>query len=274
MQTERELALAFLQAHPKDAAAVIERFIAEEAAALLVQMPTEVAASVIEHMTPTAGTDCLMAIGTETAAALLGALHLDDAAALLRGAEPALRQSLLDAAPAETSGPLITLLSYPPGTAGGLMDPRVLSLPHDIDVGEALARVRRSPQRTLYYVYVVDRERRLVGVLNLRELMLAPEDQPLAITMNAQVAALRASATRDAIVAHPGWRDYHALPVVDDRGALVGAIRYETLRRLERSLERRGDTAVGTAVTLAELYWVGLAGMMKEAAAMRKDRGG
>jgi len=152
------------------------------------------------------------------------------------------------------------LLRYPEGTAGALMDPRALALPQDIPVGEALARVRHAARDVLYYLYVVDRAQVLVGVLNLRELMLAPRKAEVASVMRPHVARLSARADRASILAHPGWREFHALPVVDDAGLFLGVIRYETVRRLEEDRGSAGQSAnaLTTVLTLGELCWRGM----------------
>jgi magnesium transporter len=156
------------------------------------------------------------------------------------------------------------LLAHPEGTAGGLMDSLVLALPDDVEAEGAVERVRQSPQRALAYLYVVDRAGRLSGVTSLHELMAAPAEKRLAEVMHTPVMRLRADDDRRAILVHPGWNEYHALPVVDVEGRFLGAVRYETLRRLETEGEQdRGERAVSVAVSLGELYWLGLSGLFE-----------
>jgi hypothetical protein len=80
--------------------------------------------------------------------------------------------------------------------------------------------------------------------------------------------------TRAAILAHPGWRRFHALPVVDRDAVLLGAIRYQTFRGLEdaaRDQSRRAD-AVTTVFALGELYWLGLSGLLDGLSSVVKRR--
>jgi magnesium transporter len=93
--------------------------------------------------------------------------------------------------------------------------------------------LRRSSQHALYYVYVVDREGRLIGVVNLRQLLLTSSKQSLQTLMRRPVYSLPPGADHAGIVAHPGWRELHALPVVDGSGRFLGVLRHETVRRLE-----------------------------------------
>lgn len=264
METDRLLLDDFFASHPDDAALILERYPAEEAALVLEKSPFDLAAVLLERMSPPHGAACVSRMSPKAGGDIVAKISPDSAANLLRRMGTAEREALLGSMPQEISAPLELLLKYPEGTAGSLMDPKILSLPDDITVGEALSRVRHSPQYTLYYLYVVDRSQRLVGVVNLRELMLAAPESLLSSVMHQPVASVSSREIRAAIMIHPGWREYHAIPVVDDAGVFLGAIRYETLRRLEET-SRVGapETGpLGAFLALGEFYWVGLSGML------------
>ena len=93
-----------------------------------------------------------------------------------------------------------------------------------------------------------------MGVLNLRELMGAPARTPLAGLMHAPVVTVTARTSTAVAAAHPGWKDFHALPVVDDDGTLLGVVRYEAGEILRG---RAGDDAAvgGLGVALTEAMW-------------------
>ena len=109
--------------------------------------------------------------------------------------------------------------------AGALMDPDVLAVPDDLTMGDAHALVARVDHLHSYYVYVVNRDQRLVGMLDLWDLMLTPTTR-VGEVMRSQVPRIAASSGRGVLMAHPGWADVHALAVVDGAGRLVGAIRH------------------------------------------------
>ena len=263
-ESEQVLKDEFLRNHPSDAARVLESFSAHEASELLATVPVSSAAQVIEQMAPAAGAECLAALPTTLAGKVIEELDFDSAAGLLRRIDPEIRTVLIGATNEDVGTSLKLLVGYPEGTAGAWMDPRILALPEDIDVNEAQDRVRRFPRFTMYYVYIVARSGKLQGVINLRELLLADGNRRLSEVMNTSVARLPAPADRSVILAHPGWSEYHALPVVDGAGRLVGAIRYETLRRLETEIDHSlGGKPVSVAVSLGELYWVGLSGVLE-----------
>jgi len=266
METDRLLAENFLEGHPADAALALERLSPEEAAAYLNGVPGRLAAESLRRMVASSAAECVAHLSPERLNPVLQALPLNSAAALLRRIDAPLRERLLAQAGADLASWLRRLLRYPEGSAGALMDPRALALPEDITVTEALARVRRAPRHALYYLYVVDRTQKLAGVLNLRELMLATPSNNLSAVIKRQVVSISPLADRTAIGEHPGWREVHALPVVDPDGLFLGALRYETLRQVEAAARpgRPAEGALSTVLTLGELCWVGLAGVLTD----------
>ena len=267
METDWLLSQAFLESHPRDGALILERLPAEEAAAFLEKTPPQLAARVFQQMPALSAAGCLARLAPAPAAAVLNALPLNAAAGLLRCLNVDVRDRTLVHAPAEFAISLQRLLQYPEGTAGALMEPRALALPGDIRVSEARTRVRRALRSFFHYVYVVDRGQRLIGVLNLRELMLASSKTLLSSAMRPHVLRLPAHADLTSILAHPGWREFHVLPVVDDSGTFIGVIRYETLRRLEDTARPPASQALSTMLSLGELCWIALSGMLAGVAA-------
>ena len=252
----------YIDAHPVDAARVMEKYSGELSSAVLRDVPLDRLAPVIAAMSDHAAAECVAAMDPARAAALLEILDLDQGAALLRRTAEAERDRILDLMPANQAAQLRRVLAFPPGSAGALMDPKVLSVPETLTAAEALEQVRAAPHLAIYYLYIYDEDSRLSGVVNLRELMLAEPRTPLTEMMATGVDRLSAGADRRAILVHPGWAEYHALPVVDDGGRFVGALRYETLRRLEGQARTEVPSA-SLAASLGELYWVGLSGILR-----------
>ena len=266
MEAAKQLARNFTQAHSSDAALILERLTPETAARYVEGLPPRLGAGLLQRMVPAFGAQCVACLSAVPFEQIIAALPLDRAAGLLRRLDSEQQERLLQQAPTGLAALLGRLLRHPENCAAALLDPRVLALPQDITVSEALARVRQLPSQALYYLYVIDREQKLVGVLNLRELMLAAPKIPLTAVMHREVSAVTALADRSAILDHPGWHQVHALPVVDDHGIFLGVLRYETLRRLEsesRSTPPTGD-ALSAVLTLGELCWVGLASVLTD----------
>lgn len=268
MIAEERLGRAFLEAHPARAAMTLEQIPAAHATAVLQAVPARAAAKVLRDMTVPYAADCLRQLAVEKAAAIVTELPPDDVTAVVRAMEPASREAMLAALPTDVRDPIVRVLSYPEGTAGAVMDPSVFQLPDDVLVADARARLARSARELLYYLYVVDREHRLVGVLDIPELMLARPRHPVSVAMHRDVQRLSVWLPVAQVRDHPGWQSFHALPVVDEQDRLLGAVRYQTLRRLEREASGRGpDPAQVTAGALAELFQLGTTGFVAGIAA-------
>ena len=268
MSAEERLARAFLAAHPPRAALALEQMGASRASDVLRAVPASTAASVVREMTTPYAAGCIGRMAPEESAAIVAQMTSDDATAVLRSLPAEGREALLAALPQHVSEPLSQALRYPEGTAGAEMDPTVFHLPDDVLVADARARLRSAARDLLYYIYVVDRQHHLVGVLDMPELMLARTRDPISAAMHRNVDRLPAWMPTALVREHPGWHRYHAMPVVDEEQRLVGAIRYQTLRRLERESDRRGpNPAMVTARALAELFTLGTSGLVAGVAA-------
>lgn len=269
MQTQSGLARAFAARHPVEAAQVLERLGVDQAVLGLAALPAEPAAGLLAHFNPSAAVHCLEGLEEGAAAALVAHLPFEVAASLLRALAGSRREALVRALPAAQAEALGRVLHYPEGSAGALMNPRVLTLSNDGTVGEALEQVRRHPEHAMYYLYLVDRRQGLNGVVNIRELMLAEAGQKLAAIACDDPEVISAYAQGADITAHPGWLSFHALPVVDEGRRLVGVLRHKALRRLkgesEAQLARDAEQIRYAGQALGELYRIGMAGMARGA---------
>jgi magnesium transporter len=276
MSLEHHLAVAFLDAHPTEAALALERMRPEVRAAALEAVPAHAAVRAMREMVPPSAAECLARVDSRTAAAVVDGLDVDAATTVLRRMPNEPRTRLLQALPARRRELIDRVLRYPEDTAGALMDPHASALPDDISISEARVRLRRTSRGLLYYLYVVDRAQRLVGVLDIAELMGARASDPLRGVMHSHVERLPAWLPANAVRTHPGWRTYHAMPVVDESDRLLGAIRYQTLRRLEHEADAAGAErpAAATVAALGELFHLGMAGLIEgiSAAAVPRAR--
>src|SRR5262249_45197216 len=120
------------------------------------------------------------------------------------------------------------LLSYPEDSAGGIMTTRFVTVRPDVTAAEALAAVRRLAEEqrteTVYYLYVTGTDRLLVGVLSLRELVLAPPGARVSEVMRRSFAAVRPETDQEEVAQLLTEKHLLALPVVDGEGRLLGIV--------------------------------------------------
>lgn len=263
MNLTRSLAVDLADHHPDEAAAALEMLSPDEAAAFLGGLSVERAARVLLRTTAHPAAAILSQLEPPIAARIVARLPTEVAAGYLRLGQPHARERILGALEGRRMRAIRSLLRYPEGSAGALMDPEVLALPVDLTVADAIDRVRSSAGNARYNLYVVDRDDRLVGVLNLRELMLAKPSMRLEEIMRRDVIRLDASTDARAVADHPGWQEVHAIPVVDAGGTYLGTVRYRTMRKLEREREAGEPARDATSRALADLFQTGLSGLLE-----------
>src|SRR5438132_5757 len=130
---------------------------------------------------------------------------------------------------ADDAADVRALEQYPPDTAGGIMTTEVTALAEDLTVEQAIAELRRLSQELeqMFYVYVVDRRKHLVGVLSMRDLILARVDRRLSQIMRPEVRSVPATMDQEDVARLMRRYGYLALPVVDGRNRLVGLITFD-----------------------------------------------
>ena len=236
-----------------------------EAALVLGDLAPTVAAGLLHYLPSLSAALSLEQLAAEEAAAILTAVRPDIAAAILRTTPSERRAAVVECFPERRQALIANLLIYAEDTAGALMDPSVPTAFEQEPLHQVLARLQRNPEHALYYIYVVADDQRLVGVVNMRELMGARPDASLASVCTRHVASIAASATWQTVVEHPAWSSVHALPVVDRAGQFVGVLRYETARALERrrASAAQTDSGLQTASALGELFGLGLRGIFQ-----------
>ena len=255
----------FAHEHPNDLARLLDRGEVVDVAPLLERMERPAAARLLSRMNATRAAEVLTKLERDEAAQLLAEAGVSRAALILSHADAATRRALLEQMKGREAEAVRRLLVHGARTAGSVMDAMVLSIADDATAAEALLQAKRHATNALFYLYVVDRDQLLVGVVTLTELLAADPETTVQSLMTDRPDAIGARASLLAIAAHPAWRDHHALPVVDDRGALLGAIRYETARRIESELGKavKQSDMSQTAGALGQLYAIGALGMVE-----------
>jgi magnesium transporter len=196
------------------AAAVAERMDSKAAGQLMARMDTHRAADVISHMPHPEG------------AKVLSAMPPHDRVDCLCKMQPRVHESLVAHMESAQAAETRILEQYPGDSAGGIMTPQVTALSKDLTVEQAIAELRRlhkeSPQ--MYYVYVVDEQRRLIGVLSMRDLILANADSLVDQIMIPRVRSVPVTMDQEEVARLMRESRYLALPVVDADARLVGLI--------------------------------------------------
>jgi len=212
--------------HPADLADILEQLDIEEAGAMLGRLDTETAAGTLNEVEAPLQSELLSELDPEKASDLLEILPPDDAADILAEIPQEEAERLLNLMPADESEPIRELLRYGPETAGGIMTTEVLSLSQELTVEEALVYLRQHSAHLemIYYLFIVDDEQHLVGVVSLRELVVAEPTTHLKDLMDKNVIKVKTGTDQEEVARVIAKYDLLGVPVVDDENHLVGLV--------------------------------------------------
>src|SRR5258707_10142440 len=211
---------------PADIADILEQLDAEEAGVVLGRLAPEIAADTLNEVEYPRQTEILSELDPEHASDLLEILPPDDAADILADIPQDEAERLLSLMPASESQPIRDLLRYGAETAGGIMTTEVLALEQGLTVEEALAYLRQHSEHLemIYYLYIVDAERHLIGIVSLRELVVAAPGTHLQELMDTDVIKVQADMDQEKVARLIARYDLLGVPVVDEEERLVGLI--------------------------------------------------
>jgi magnesium transporter len=162
-------------------------------------------------------------------AKLIEQMSHDDRVDLMRRLMPRVAEQLLRLVDEADRRDIATLVSYPENSAGALMTTDYAWLPQNITVAEAIERLRlQAPDKeTIYYVYVLNAERKLLGIISLRDLILAPRHAQIRDIMATDVVSACVTDDREKVAQDFARFDFLAMPVVDQDGKLVGIVTHD-----------------------------------------------
>jgi magnesium transporter len=213
--------------HPADIAEILTDLDTHERANMFRSLDPEIAADALAEVEdPRIQAQLLEVVSQDRAADILEEMQPDEAADLLGEMPDETSAALLHKMEAEEAQDVRELLSYAPDTAGGMMTTEFVALPADLTVADTFTRLRTvAPDvEAIYYLFVVDEEGRLVGVLTLRHLILAAPTIVLRDIMIQNPARVHHTDSRDTVAEIVEKYDLLALPVVDDNDVLAGMI--------------------------------------------------
>lgn len=215
--------------HPADIAEVLHDLDSTVVSEALAALPADMRAELFGYLAPEQQLDLAERLDRSRLADLFLHMSADERADLYNALDESRRELLMPGLAQAEREDIRRLASYPEGTAGAVMTSDYAVLPADSTAADAIARLRKEApdKETIYAAYVIDEQRRLVGVLSLRDLILAPPGTPVATLMKREVTNLRVDDPRE-LAAHL-VRDYDllAVPVVDGNDRLVGIVTYD-----------------------------------------------
>jgi magnesium transporter len=214
--------------HPADLGQIFgELHDGERAAAfsILVERQPKLAMESVSELGPERGAALLAGRSAEEIAKLVQEIPSDDAAALVDNLPEELSSEVLELMRKRESGQVESLLDYAEQTAGRIMNPNVFALSEDLTVAEAVSALQNAINvEMVFYLYVVDARRHLVGVTSLRRLLLVAPETPLKRIMTPDVFSVRVDTDQEEAARLVASYNLLAIPVVDEENKLAGVI--------------------------------------------------
>jgi magnesium transporter len=242
MTGHEQLVSAFLSLHAESAARLLESMPVAEANAVFESVDPATAAPVMSHMLPTYAARCIEALPPAQSALLLERFGSQEAAAVLRHLGRENREAVLAALGPQWVMAFKLLLSYPVNTVGAWVEPRVLTLPDDCNVGEARERIARSQQVAQARIYVLDRSRRIRGAIRGLALLQVQNRKNLTAILE-PADALWARELLATAQEHSVWERNTEAPVVNREEEFIGVISYADLRKAHKQVTRSGNAS-------------------------------
>lgn len=247
---------------PAEWADVVHQLDDDELAVLLEWLPDDQVPLLLEELDPAQAAAILLTYSRSEAADLLEQMAPDDATDVLGEMQDAEAELILVEMEPEEAAEIRELSAYPDDTAGGIMTPAFTAIDPELRADQAIQALRRVAEQaeTVYYVYVLDAEEHLLGVLSLHSLVLAQPNTPVRSLMIKDVFRVRADADQEIAARLLTDHNLLALPVVDEEDRLLGIITQDDIadvlqEEATEDIERLGGSQpLETSYRLAPIW--------------------
>jgi len=242
--------------HPARAADFAEGLGVQEIWRILDHAEPERRAEIFHYFEPEKQVEIIETIDLDLISPLVADLAPDDRVDILKDVDKAVVDELVPRLPADERRDFVRLRAYPEGTAGAVMTTDFARLSDDMTVSQALDEVRKQAKEkeTIYYVFVVDQEDHLQGLVSLRQLVLADSDQQIENVMKRGLVTVSVTDDQEDVARKLARFDFLAIPVVDDEDRLAGIVTHDDV--IDVVIEEATEDAhrIGAVEPLREGY--------------------
>ncbi|GAB4541533.1 MAG: CBS domain-containing protein [Thermodesulfovibrionia bacterium] len=212
--------------HPADIAELMNKIPHEQALALFKGLDPNTAAETIHELESHVKKSIVEALDKEYTLEIVERMPPDEAVDLVSELESEKAKEILESLKKDEAEEIQELLAHEEDTAGGLMTTQFIAYPPHLKVGEVIERFKMDAHgiETVYYIYVIDENKRLIGVTSLRDILLSSPTLPLSSIMEAKLKTVTPDEDEDVIAEMLSKYNLLALPVIDSDGELLGIV--------------------------------------------------
>ncbi len=245
------------EVHPLDIAEILTELPDGKKQKLFQVLPWELAAKVLDELDSDTFSEILSSLSQDQKKRLLDLMSQDDMVDLLGEMSEEKRHEIINLLDIDDAEDIKELLIYEEDTAGGIMTTDFVSLRKDITIYNAIEYLRENAPdaETIYYVYVVDKNGKLAGVISLRELIVSKPTTLVEEIMNENVISVNINDDQEEVAKIVTKYDLLAIPVTDTNGRLRGIITFDDIMDvIEEEATEDIYKFAGTMETEVELY--------------------
>ena len=212
--------------HPADLADILEDLNDEDRVSVIENLDDDVAAETIAEADSETQIQIIEDLDTETASDIIEEMDPDEAADLLQDIDQDRAKEILDHMDLDEASDVRKLLEHDEFTAGGIMTTEYISIYEDFTIANAIAHIRlvAADVENIYYMYVLDNEDRLKGIISIRDLISSNPNALVSDVMEKDIVSVNASTPQEEVAALISKYDYIAMPVVNDKQQILGVI--------------------------------------------------
>ena len=236
--------------HPADVADILEKLAPAQRARVFDHLENEQAADTISELEDELQADVIDDLSERRASDLLAEMDPDDAADIIGDLPYDKAETLLRLMGVKESSAIRGLLGYKEKTAGGIMTPEVTTVAETMTVQQVIDHMRAesAEHESVYYVYVVENDRHLVGAISLRDLLLASPDTLVSELAERDLFVAHVDDDQEVVAEQMSKYDLLAIPVTDENGKLLGIVTVDdALDVLEEEADEDFALATGSA---------------------------
>jgi magnesium transporter len=261
LNDQHEIRTLLDELQPYDKAKVYLNLPVEFKKRFLLELHSEEIADVLQELEESQQAVLIEQLGIDHASSVLNLMSSDDVADLLGNMEQTSVDALLTTMEYEEAEKVIELLQYPQDSAGGIMTSDYVWVKVPFTVGEAIEKLRSFAiiVESIYYLYVLDENKKLIGVLSIRDLLLSKPDQQVSEIMFERVISVGPLTDQEEVARIMQRYDFVALPVIDDNQHLVGIITIDdaidvVLEEAQEDISRLSAAGFQTALQTTAIH--------------------
>jgi len=225
----QELKQLFADMPVHDVVSVWDSLSGDEALQIFLLFPLDKKVELITELAPAEQEWLIKSLSLDNARQIFDKVEPDDLVDIIQEVSPEVRENVWQSLSDDARSQMQFLLRFDEDDAAGLMTPRYLAIRRSISVGQALSFIRANAHEveTIYYIYVVDNLKRLLGVVSLRDLLFSDDSSRIEEVMVAKVVSVHEDTDQEEVAKLLESYGLIALPVVDSYNRLLGIVTFD-----------------------------------------------